>query len=389
MTVINNKQKINKQIKQKMKYMKKIFLITIVSVLVYSCNLDNKAKLEKLKNQHDEIAEQIKSLEKIVAKEEGKSIEKVANVSVADVAKTEFNHYLEVQGKIDGEENVAVSPKMMGVVTAIFVSEGQSVKKGQALAQLDDAIYRQSLASLDSTRVFVNNIYIKQKNLWDQNIGSELQYLTAKNNLESIDNNIKSIKEQLKMLTITSPIDGTIEELPIKVGQSLTPGLSMAFRVVNLSKVKVLAEVAEAYSSKIKTGTQVNVFFPDLEKEITSRISFSSKYINPINRTFTCEVRLDNNDESYRANMIAVMKINDYHTDSTITVPVNLIQKIGEDNYVFIAEKNKDKYVAKKVKVTTGQSYNGYTEIIEGLKAGDKMISAGFQNIEEGQILKF
>ena len=276
----------------------KLIAVLLIGLLA-SCGNNNKAKLESLKKQHDEIAEQIKVLEKIVAKEEGKSIEKVANVSVTDVVATEFNHYLEVQGRIDGEENVAVSPKMMGVVTAIFVAEGQSVKKGQALAQLDDAIYRQSLASLDSTRIFVNNIFLKQKSLWDQNIGSEIQYLTAKNNLESIDNNLKSIKEQLKMLTITSPIDGTIEELPIKVGQSLTPGLSMAFRVVNLSKVKVMAEVAEAYSAKIRTGNEVNIFFPDLSKEITSKIAFSSKFINPVNRTFTCEVRLDNNDESY------------------------------------------------------------------------------------------
>ncbi len=369
--------------------MKTKLIAVILICLLAACSNNNKAQLEKLKKQHDEITEQIKVLEKVVAKEEGKSIEKVATVSVSELKTTEFNHYLEVQGKIDGEENVAVSPKMMGVVTNIFVSEGQDVKKGQALAVLDDAIYRQSLATLDSTRTFVNNLFLKQKKLWEQKIGSEVQYLTAKNNLESIDNNMKSLKEQLKLMTITSPIDGTVEELPIKIGQAVTPGVTTAFRIVNLSKVKVLAEVAESYSSKIKNGNEVKVFFPDLEKEIVSKIAFSSKYINTINRTFTCEVRLDNKDASYRANMIAVMKINDYHANAAITVPVNIIQKIGGEDYVYIADKNADKYVAKKVKIKTGQSYNGYTEILEGLKEGDKVVSIGYQNLEDGQLLKF
>lgn len=367
----------------------KLATFIILCLLASSCKNDNKSKLEKLKKEQEKITEQIKALELIVAKEEGRSTDKILEVSVAEIKKGEFNHYLEVQGKVDAEENIAVGPKMMGIVTAIYVKPGDNVKKGQVLAQLDDAIYRQSLATLDSTRSFVNNVYIKQKNLWEQNIGSEIQYLTAKNNLENLDNNIKSIKEQLKMLTITSPIDGTIEELPIKVGQSLTPGLTTAFRIVNLSNVKVMAEVAEAYSSKIRTGYNVNVYFPDMEREIKSRISFSSKYINPINRTFTCEVKLDNADDSFRANMIAIMKINDYHSDSAISVPVNLIQKIGEDNFVYIAEKNKDKYIARKAKVVTGQTYNGYTEITQGLNEGDKIITVGFQNLEDGQSLKF
>ena len=369
--------------------MKTKLIAGILICLLASCSNNNKAKLESLKKKHDEISEQIKALEKIVSKEEGKSVEKVANVVVSELKTAEFDHFLEVQGKIDGEENVAVSPKMMGVVTSILVNEGQTVKKGQALAQLDDAIYRQSLATLDSTRSFVYSLFVKTKSLWDQKIGSEVQYLTAKNNLESLDNNIKTIKEQLKTMTITSPIDGTIEELPIKVGQAVTPGVTMAFRIVNLSKVKVMAEVAEAYSSKIKTGNEVKVFFPDLEKEITSKISFSSKFINAINRTFTCEVRLDNSNEAYRANMIAVMKINDYHTTAAITVPVNLIQKIGGENYVYIAEKNADKFIAKKIKVKTGLSYNGYTEILDGLKEGDKVVNIGYQNLEDGQLLKF
>ena len=370
--------------------MKKILLIAIISLFVYSCSNDKKAQLEKLKTKHDEIAEQIKALEKEIATDEGKNPDKVAEVSVTTLKAGDFNHYLEVQGKIDGEENVAVGPKMIGVVTAINVKEGDIVKKGQVLAQLDDAVLKQTLVTLDSSLIFMTNLYNKQKNLWDQKIGSEVQYLTAKNNKEYYENLIKTTKEQILLAKITSPINGTVEEIPIKVGQIVSPGVTTAFRVVNLAKVKVLAEIAEAYSSKVKTGNEVIVSFPDLDKEITSKISFASKFINTVNRTFTSEVRLDNSDESYRANMIAVVKINDYHADSAISVPVNVIQKTSGETYVYIAVKDKaNGYTAKKAKVTLGQSYNGYTEILEGLKEDDKIISVGYQNIEDGQKLKF
>lgn len=369
--------------------MKKILLFVIASFLIVSCSNDKKVKLEKLKAKHDKIAEEITALEKEIALEDSTSIDKVAEVSVLELKTGEFNHYLEVQGKIDGEENVVVSPKMIGVVTAIYVKEGQIVTKGQALAQLDDAVLRQSLVTLDSSLVYATNLYNKQKNLWDQKIGSEVQYLTAKNTKEYYENQIKATKEQLKQATIVSPINGTVEEIPIKVGQSVTMGITTAFRVVNLTKVKVVAEVAESYSAKLKTGNEVIISFPDLDKEINSTISFASKYINTVNRTFTCEVRLNETNESYRANMIAVVKIKDYSADSAITVPINVVQKMDEENYVYIAVKDSSKYTAKKVKVELGQTYNGYTEIIDGLSDGDKLISVGYQNIEDGQTLKF
>ncbi len=370
--------------------MKKILLIAVAGLFIISCGSDKKSKLEKLKKQYDEIALQIKDLEKEIAKDEGKGTDKIAEVAIKEVKAEEFNHYLEVQGKIDGDENVSVSPKMLGVVTSIDVKEGQDVTKGQILAQIDDAVLKQSLAALDSSLVFVNNLYLKQKRLWEQKIGSEVQYLTAKNNKENLENNIKTAKEQIALAKIVSPINGTIEEIPIKVGQSVTPGITTAFRVVNLSKVKVVADIAEAYSAKLKKGNEVIINFPDLDKEIISKISFASKYINTVNRTFATEILLDNSNQEYRANMIAVVKINDYHADSAIVIPVNLLQKMDEENYIYMAGKNSNnKNIAKKVKVKTGQTYNGYTEILDGLKKGDKVITVGYQNVEDGQLLKF
>ena len=244
-------------------------------------------------------------------KENTNSMNQIVYVSVKPLSLTEFNHYLEVQGKIDGDDNVAVSPRNMGVVTKIYVSNGDHVNKDQLLAQLDDEVLVKSQKELQSSLNFATDMYEKQKNLWDKKIGSEVQYLTAKNNKESLENKMVTLKDQIDMMRIKSPIEGNVEDVPIKIGQSVAPGMP-AFRVINFSHVKVVAEVAEGYSAKIRTGDDVIIYFPDLEKEIKAKITFSSKYINPINRTFIVEVRLNPNEIEARANLIAVIRINDY-----------------------------------------------------------------------------
>lgn len=360
--------------------MKKILIIPILCLLVISCSQDKKSKLDKLKKQHDEIAEQIKVLEKEITAEGGGKAEKATEISFNEIGLTTFDHYLEVQGRIDGEENVSVGPKTIGTITSIDVKEGEIVKKGQVLAHMDDAVMKKSIAELDSSLTYVTNLYNKQKKLWDQKIGSEVQYLTAKNSKESLDNKMRTLKEQLDMYKVVSPINGTIEDIPVKIGQSVAPGITV-FRVVNLNKVKIVADIAETYSSKLKTGNIVKIYFPDLDKELESKISFASKYINTVNRTFVVEARLDNPSDEYRANMIAVIKINDYHVDSTIAIPVNSIQKIDGKEYVYLVDGKK----AKKTEITTGKTYNGIAEILSGLKKGDKLISVGYQDLEDGE----
>lgn len=362
--------------------MKKIFIIPLICLAMISCSTDKKTQLEKLKKEYTELADKIKVLEKEIAAEGGVKTEKSTEVSTIEIELTSFDHYLEVQGRIDGDENVAVSPKTIGVITSIDVKEGEAVKKGQVLAHLDDAVMKKSIAELDSTLTYATNLYNKQKNLWNQKIGSEVQYLTAKNTKESLESKKKTLKEQLDMYKIVSPINGTIEDIPVKIGQSAAPGIP-AFRVVNLNKVKVVSDVAETYSAKLKTGYKVKIYFPDLDKEIDAKITFASKYINTINRTFVVESKLDNPSDEYRANMIAVVKINDYHADSVIVIPVNALQKIDGKEYVYLNAGGK----ATKTLVTTGKSYNGYTEILSGLKKGDKLISVGYQNLEDGEMI--
>ena len=366
---------------------KLLFLAGLVLLLTAGCGpQDKKARLEKLKKQRDQITNEIQQLEKGLYPA---GTTPALPVSVQPVSIREFGHYIEVQGRVDGNENIGVSPQTVGVVTKILVNEGDHVLKGQLLAELDAEVLKQSLNELQTQLNFATDLYHKQKNLWDQNIGSEVQYLTAKNNMESIQNKIATVQDQINLSNITSPIDGTVEDIPIKVGQTASLGVP-AFRVINFSKAKAVAEVGEAYSAKINTGDQVRIFLPDLNEEFTQKVTFASKYINPTNRTFTVEAELPSNQEVYRANMIAVVRIKDYYNPTAIAIPQNYIQSSqAEGAYVFVAREEGGRKVAKKAFVKTGVTYNGLTEIDSGLKNGDLIITAGYKDLYDGQLIQF
>lgn len=363
-----------------------IVLALVIIAAACSSSVDKKAELEKLKKQHDQISEQIKKLETELKVNDSTS-SKLTDVMVTDVQPSEFNHYIEVQGKVDGQDNVAVAPQMPGVVTAVYVKEGDAVRKGQVLAQLDDNVILQQIAGVKQQLDFATSLFVKQKALWDQQIGSEVQYLTAKNNKESLEKNLATLNQQLDMYKIKAPIYGTIEEVGVKVGQMAAAGATPVFRVVNFSSVKIMADIAEVYAPKVKVGNDVLVFFPDFNQEIKSKINFSSKYINPSNRSFQIEIRLGASKVEYRANMIAVVKINDYQNKKALALPVNLVKDSPDGKYLYLAREEAGKTIAHKQKVEVGQTYNGLAEITSGLQAGDKVISSGFNSLVEGQPL--
>lgn len=368
--------------------MKKLISLLVIISIIVACksSTDKKSKLEKLKQERDQITQQIAQLE---GQQDQANNSPITPVSVEILKKQPFSHYIEVQGRIDGNENIGVSPRTVGVVTKIHVIEGDHVHKGEVLAELDADVLKQNLKDLQNQLAFVTDLYEKQKNLWDQKIGSEVQYLTAKNNMESIQNKIATIQDQIKMASITAPIDGTIEEIPIKVGQLASAGVP-AFRIVNFSKAKVIADVGEAYSVKIKTGDQVKIFLPDFNEELEQRVTFASKYINPTNRTFTVEAELNPNQNVYRANMIAVLMIKDYMNPSVIGIPQNYIQSSkNEGQFTYVAFDENGKKVARKKYIKTGITYNGLTEILSGLEEGDKIITAGYKDLYEGQIIDY
>jgi len=372
--------------------MKKIILYTGMVLFLFACgskDVDKKSRLEQLRKEHDKISQEIIKLDKELNPSGSVS---ATRVNIEPLRKQSFQHYIEVQGRIDGNENIGVSPRNQGgVVTKILVKEGDFVTKGQVLAELDAEVLKQQLKDLQNKLAFATDIYTRQKALWDQKIGSEVQYLKAKNDMESAQNGINTLQDQIKMSVITAPIDGNVEDIPIKVGQmasSASP--TPAFRIVNFSKAKALADVGEAYSAKIKTGDPVKIFLPDFNQEIEQRVTFSSKYINPTNRTFLVEVALPVNNITYRANMIAVLRIKDYDNPSAICIPQNYIQNSrNEGQYVFVASEENGNKVARKRSVVSFITFNGLTEIVSGLNEGDKIITAGYKDLFDGQPIEY
>jgi RND family efflux transporter MFP subunit len=366
--------------------------VTSVLFLMFSCSGNKQAQLSKLKQQQIELTDKIKNLEGELSTDKKDSLnpDKFKFVGLKDVKSNSFDHFIRVQGKLDGDQNAAVFAEAPGTVSSKFADVGQKVVKGQVLAQIDDQQYRSQMQGLETQYKFASDLYDKQKRLWDQKIGSEVQYLQSKTNKESLEKQISSLKQQVDKFKIKSPIDGTIEECNIKVGGVVSPDPRLAaYRVVAFKNLKVSAEVSEAYSSKVNVGDKLIVLFPDINKQFDTKVDFVSKYINPINRTFIIETRLLDDFTDLKANMIAIIQINDYHADSAIQVPMNVIQTDPTGSYVYVV-RSKDKYnAAFKQPVTLGTSYNGVAEILKGLAVGDKVISVGYQELVDGEYVRF
>jgi len=376
-----------------MKTIKLSIAVTVVLFFMISCGGGDKhAQLLKLKQQQTAIADKIRTLEGELSSEKDDTLnpEKFKFVGLKDVTSDPFDHFVRVQGKLDGDQNAAVFAESQGTISAKYADVGQKVVKGQVLAQIDDQQYHSQLESLESQYRFASDMFDKQKRLWDQKIGAEIQYLQAKTNKESLEKQIASLNQQVDKFKIKSPVDGTIEECNIKVGGMVSPDPRLAaYRVVSFKNLKVSAEVSEAYSARVKVGDRVNVLFPDINKQVEAKVDFVSKYINPTNRTFMIETKLLDGMKDLKANMIAIIQINDYHTDNAIQVPMNVIQTDLTGSYVYVV-RTKDKYnAAFKQPVVLGNSYNGIAEVIQGLDAGDKVISVGYQELVEGEYVRF
>lgn len=370
----------------------KYYIYILTSFLLFAslgCNKnsagDKRAELEALKKEQADINDKIRKIELELAASESPEL-RYKLVQVDTIQPSIFNHYIEIQGKVHADQNVTVSPQMPGSITAIYAREGDVVRAGQVLAEMDDRVVRQSAEEIKTQLILAEQLFGKQQNLWKQNIGSEVQYLQAKTQKEALEKRLQTLHEQLAMYKIKSPINGTVDEVNIKLGQSGAPGVP-AFRVVNLSRLKVMAEVAESYSPSIKEGADAIIQFPDLQKETKSKIIFRSKTINPLNRTFTVHAELDEQN-TYIPNQIAILKITDYSDSNALVVPVSAVQRTEAGSFVFLALEKDGKYYAQREKVETGRSYGGNVEITDGIKEGDKLITTGFDDINTGTPIK-
>lgn len=348
---------------------------------------DKQARLEKLKEEQAGIAKEIKKLEGEIAKANpGAVVVKAKDIAVMDLTPKTFNHYVKTQGSIEAKDNILVSARTMGVVTEVFVTEGQSVGKGQVLAQIDNSVMLRSLESMKSQLDLAKAVFERQQNLWDQKIGTEVQYLQAKTNKESLENQVASIHAQLEMTKIKSPIAGSIDEVFAKIGQNLSPGVP-AVRVINTSDLKIKANISESYISTIHKGDKVFVSVDDLDKSFEARVSFVGKNIDLLTRTFPVEVNL-HNMPNLRPNMTAIVKIVFKSDDDAIVVPVNVVQQINDEKVVYVAEKDGDHTVARKKVVELGGVFDNMAEITKGLSTSDKVITVGYQSLNDGEIVK-
>lgn len=367
----------------------RLSVVAIVALLA-ACSAatpdDKKAQLEKLKAQQSEIAKQVVQLEKEIAKENPTEAKvKTKDVAVTEVTAKKFDHYVQTQGRVEAEDNISVSAKSPGVIMAVYVTEGQHVSKGQTLAQIDNAVILSSIESMKSQLDLAKSVYDRQKNLWDQKIGTEVQFLQAKTNKETLERQIESLQEQNQMLRIKSPINGTVDEVTAKIGEAVSPG-QPAFRVVNTSELKLTANVSEAFVTNIQKGNKVIVTIPELKKDLESKVTFVGKTIDQLSRTFQVEVALPS-EANLRPNMSGIIRVV-FHTEpAAIAVPINVVQDINGEKIVFVAESNGKNTVARKKVVRVEGVYGGQAQV-SGLNAGDKIVTFGYQGLNDGEFLK-
>jgi membrane fusion protein, multidrug efflux system len=371
--------------------MKSKYWLILTTTLLLACSkgseLDQKKEeLAELKKEQQDRAAEIQQLEKEVAtlQPNSQANVRVIPVKTASVSAQPFKHYIQVQGTLDSRSNIMVTPKTAGVVTAVYVKEGDAVRKGQVLATIDDAILRQSVSEVQTGLELANTIYERQKNLWDQKIGSEVQYLQAKNNKESLERKLETLQSQLAQNKIVSPINGVVDQVVVKVGEGAGPTMG-AVRVVDPTDIRVVAKVADTYIGSVRKGGSVIVTIPDLNREIEGKINFVGQVVNPTTRTFDIEVSVNNANRQLRPNMLALVNINDQTQPNAIVINENIIQKTAAGDMIFVATEEGGKKVAKQRKVKTGLSYNGQVEIQEGLSAGEQLITDGFQDLVDGQ----
>lgn len=372
--------------------MKKLVIIAAVISVIAACSSgktgDKQTELDGLKKQEAELKERISKLEAEIASTDTSQKVKSKMVTVTSMEPIAFNHYIEVQARVEGDEDITVSAEAMGSITSLSVRAGDKVSKGQVMATVDDRSIRQNLDAMKTQLDLQTTLFNKQKNLWDQKIGSEVQFLSAKAQKEALEKQVAALQNQWDLTRIKSPINGTVDNVEIKVGQSVAPGMP-AIRVVNLTSLKVKGEIAESYINSVNKGNAVKIFFPDINKEIDAKVDYSGKAISSLNRTFNVEVRLNSSNGQYHPNQVAVLKIADYSSGKAMVVPVGAVLKGSDGEYVFVASGEGDNTIAVRKKVTTGTTYNGNIEVKTGVEPGDKVVTFGYQNLVGGDHISF
>ncbi|WP_370478957.1 efflux RND transporter periplasmic adaptor subunit [Tamlana flava] len=386
-----------------MKYIYSLILIGILSV--YSCSNSEKGtksideliengSLEELKQKridiaasYDSVANILSQLEKAIVKKD--TTIKYTLVTSYKVKDTTFTSDVSLQGSVETSENILIYPEYQGVLSRVYVKEGEQVNKGQLLAKIDDGGLSSQLRQLRVQYNLAKTTFERQERLWNQKIGSEIQYLQAKTNMESTQNAVWQLKSQLEKTTVKAPFSGVIDDIITEQGHVVTPGMQAIMRLVNLDNMYVKASVPENYITSINKGSSVKVTFSALGKTVDGKVKTVGNYINPSNRTFEIEVDVPNEDKDIKPNLMANMDITNYSKAGALVVPSNAIQEnsLGE-KYAFVLEKaDNGNFKAIKTQIEIGNNNGGIVEIISGLEKGFDIVKDGALTLKDGEIV--
>ncbi len=385
--------------------MKNIYTLLFLTLILASCDNGNKKSIEsiiasenltEIRNKKAEIVleqhkikEHLKTLDEAISKLD--LVKKIPLITTFKVEKTKFNHYLELQGNVKTKNLLVLYPEFSGILTNVYVREGQQVKKGQVLAKIDDGGLSQQLAQFEIQTELSKTTFERQQRLWDQKIGSEMQYLQAKSNYESQLKAIDQLKKQVDKTFVRAPFSGTIDDIITEQGSVVIPGQSQLIRIINLDKMYIVTEVPEKYINKITVNKSVEVEFPILNKKLNSKIRQVGNYINPGNRTFKIEVPVPNKEKNIKPNLTAKLKINDYSNDNAILIPQSIIsENAAGEQYIYIVKDKNDENeaVAEKIFIKTGLTQGDVIEVLSGIENGVEIIQEGARSINNGQKVK-
>ncbi len=342
----------------------------------------------ELSGQQQDLERQLKALDSALALLDGN--EKYPLVTVIEAKIQRFDHYLELQGDVKTRQNVLIYPEMSGTLERVFVKEGQRVSKGQLLATIDDGGLSSQLAQLRTQAELGKTTFERQKRLWDQNIGSEIQYLQAKTTYEAQEAAVKQLESQLGKSSIRAPFDGVIDHVIKDQGTVVSPGPnSEVFRIVNLSDMYIAVEVPESHLPNVTKGKDVKVFFPVLGDSISTEIRQTGNFINPNNRSFSAEIPVPNPKGDIKPNLTARVMINDYTDESAILIPQSIISENADgQQYVFLLNSESSSPVAEKTMIHTGRIQGDLVEVLSGIQEGDAIVDEGARTVKPGQKVK-
>ena len=381
--------------------MKKIIPLIISALILASCGSSTEGSVESVIATNDlkairakkaeavaeqnKIKQQIQLLDNAIAQLDENT--KVPLITTYMVNQEVFTHYLELQGNVTTKDLLVIYPQYSGILTHVYVTEGQKVKKGQVLAKIDDGGLSQQLAQLKIQADLSKTTFERQQRLWDQKIGSEMQYLQAKSNYEAQSQAIAQLEQQVAKTIVTAPFSGTIDDVMSEQGSVVLPGQTPLMRIVSLDNMYIVTDVPEKYVSNIARNKKVLVDFPILGKQLESKIRQVGDFIDPNNRTFKVEVSVPNNDNSIKPNLTAKLRINDYTNPEALLIPQSVISEnaTGEQYIYIIKDKEGDDAVAEKITIDTGLTQGDVIEVLAGLETGTEIILEGARSVNDGQ----